>query len=135
VGKLRYYKGVDTLLEALTELPGVYLEVVGEGPMGEEWAALAARLGVADRVHFRGQVPDAELPDWYGRAHIFVLPANARAEAFGTVLLEAMASGLPCITTEVGERHLMGGPGRGDRAGGAAPRPAGTGRGGPGIAG
>jgi rhamnosyl/mannosyltransferase len=102
VGKLRYYKGVDTLLEALTELPGVYLEVVGEGPMGEEWAALAARLGVADRVHFRGQVPDAELPDWYGRAHIFVLPANARAEAFGTVLLEAMASGLPCITTEVG---------------------------------
>ncbi|MGQ9466379.1 MAG: glycosyltransferase [Anaerolineae bacterium] len=102
VGKLRYYKGVDTLLEALTELPGVYLEMVGEGPMGGEWAALAARLGLADRVRFRGEVPEADLPHWYHRAHLFVLPANARAEAFGTVLLEAMASGLPCITTEVG---------------------------------
>lgn len=102
VGKLRYYKGVDTLLEALTELPGVYLEMVGEGPMRDEWAAQAARLGLADRVRFRGEVADTELPGWYHRAHIFVLPANARAEAFGTVLLEAMASGLPCVTTEVG---------------------------------
>jgi rhamnosyl/mannosyltransferase len=102
VGKLRYYKGVDTLLEALTELPGVYLEIVGEGPMGDEWAARAVRLGLSDRVRFRGEVPDADLPGFYHRAHIFVLPANARAEAFGTVLLEAMASGLPCVTTEVG---------------------------------
>ncbi len=102
VGKLRYYKGVDTLLEALTELPGVFLEIVGEGPMGDRWAALAARLGLSDRVRFRGEVPEANLPGYYHRAHVFVLPANARAEAFGTVLLEAMASGLPCITTEVG---------------------------------
>jgi len=102
VGKLRYYKGLDTLLEALAHLPGVYLEVVGDGPMRGPWAALADRLGLADRVRFRNEVPDDELPEWYRRAHIFVLPANARAEAFGTVLLEAMASGLPCITTEVG---------------------------------
>ena len=49
-----------------------------------------------------GEVPDGELPGCYRAADVFVLPANARAEAFGTVLLEAMASGLPCITTEVG---------------------------------
>ncbi|MDW7992467.1 MAG: glycosyltransferase [Anaerolineae bacterium] len=102
VGKLRYYKGLDTLLEALRDLPGVHLNVVGEGPMGPVWADGAARLGLSDRVHFLGEVDDAALPTLYHRAHIFVLPANARAEAFGTVLLEAMASGLPCVTTEVG---------------------------------
>jgi glycosyltransferase involved in cell wall biosynthesis len=101
-GKLRYYKGLDTLLRALEELPGVHLNVVGEGPMLRPWQALAGELGVADRVHFLGQVSDADLPGCYHRAHLFVLPANARAEAFGTVLLEAMASGLPCVTTEVG---------------------------------
>jgi rhamnosyl/mannosyltransferase len=47
-------------------------------------------------------VDDADLPGYYRNAHLFVLPANARAEAFGTVLLEAMASGLPCVSTEVG---------------------------------
>lgn len=102
VGKLRYYKGVDTLLRALVDLPDVRLNVVGDGPMRAPWEKLAGELGVAHRVHFLGRVDDAELPGWYRKAHVFVLPANARAEAFGMVLLEAMASGLPCITTEVG---------------------------------
>jgi len=59
-------------------------------------------LGIADHVHFLGEVDDTDLPALYHQAHLFVLPANARAEAFGTVLLEALASALPCITTEVG---------------------------------
>lgn len=101
-GRLRYYKGLDTLLQALVELPDVRLDIVGDGPQRREWEALAASLGLTERVRFHGEVDDAELPGWYQRAHLFVLPANARAEAFGTVLLEAMASGLPCVTTEVG---------------------------------
>ncbi len=101
-GKLRYYKGVDTLLRALPALPTVQLKLVGDGPMRQPWMALAQELGVAERVHFLGEVADNALPACYQQAHIFVLPANARAEAFGTVLLEAMASGLPCVTTEVG---------------------------------
>jgi rhamnosyl/mannosyltransferase len=51
---------------------------------------------------FLGEVPDGDLPGLYASADIFVLPANSRAEAFGKVLLEAMASGLPCVTTELG---------------------------------
>ncbi len=102
VGRLRYYKGLDTLLCALVDLPDLRLQVVGDGPMQTPWETLATELGVADRVTFRGRVGDEDLPECYRQADIFVLPANARAEAFGTVLLEAMACGLPCITTEVG---------------------------------
>ena len=102
VGHLRYYKGLGTLIRALTDLPGVHLNVVGEGPMRQQWEELVLQLAIADRVHFRGEASDADLPRHYLGAHLFVLPANARSEAFGGVLLEAMASGLPCITTEVG---------------------------------
>lgn len=101
-GKLRYYKGLDALLAALPDLPDARLTVVGDGPMRAPWQALAQTLGMDDRVHFLGEVADEDLLAQYHRAHLFVLPANARAEAFGTVLLEAMASGLPCVTTEVG---------------------------------
>jgi rhamnosyl/mannosyltransferase len=102
VGRLRYYKGLDTLLHALTHVPEAQLIVVGEGPMGKSWKELSQALELAGRVTFAGEVDDADLPGYYQRASLFVLPANARAEAFGTVLLEAMASGLPCITTELG---------------------------------
>ncbi len=102
VGKLRYYKGVDDLLQALVAIPTARLTVVGEGPMRGEWEALARQLGLAERVTFTGEIPDAELPARYAAADLFILPANARAEAFGTVLLEAMSAGLPCISTELG---------------------------------
>lgn len=103
VGKLRYYKGLDTLLHALSQIPlQLRLIIVGEGPMQADWQALSQQLDLADRVIFAGEVDDAALPTYYHQADLFVLPANARSEAFGTVLLEAMASGLPCITTELG---------------------------------
>ncbi len=102
VGRLRYYKGLDTLLRALPALPGVQLNVVGTGPMETAWQVLTHDLELDTRVHFLGEVSDADLPLLYRQAHLFVLPANARSEAFGMVLLEAMASGLPCVSTELG---------------------------------
>jgi len=101
-GRLRYYKGLDTLLHALAFVPGVQLTVVGDGPMRGELERLTDVLDLRGRVTFTGEVSDEDLPGHYRAADVFVLPANARAEAFGTVLLEAMASGLPCVTTEVG---------------------------------
>jgi glycosyltransferase involved in cell wall biosynthesis len=53
-------------------------------------------------VTFLGNVPDADLPALYQSADLFILPSTSRAESFGMVLVEAMASGLPCITTEIG---------------------------------
>ncbi len=103
VGRLRYYKGLDTLLRAMPRLPDdVRLRVIGSGEMLASLQALTSELNLARRVQFVGEVPDVELPAQYHQASLFVLPANARAEAFGMVLLEAMASGLPCVTTEVG---------------------------------
>ena len=102
VGRLRYYKGLDTLLHAMPNIPQAHLTIVGVGPMQTEWQALTHKLNLDDRVTFAGEIDDAQLPDYYRRADVFVLPSNARSEAYGIVLLEAMASGLPCVTTELG---------------------------------
>ena len=103
VGRLRYYKGLDTLLCAMADLPdSITLRIVGTGEQMDHLQTLSTELDIADRVSFMGDVADEDLPMQYQQASLFVLPANARAEAFGTVLLEAMASGLPCVTTEVG---------------------------------
>ncbi len=102
MGRLRYYKGLNVLIGALPRLPGVTLVVAGSGPMQGEWEALARRLGVGERVHFIGDVSDAEQPALYQAADVYVLPATHRSEAFGIALVEALASGVPAVTTEVG---------------------------------
>ena len=103
VGRLRYYKGLDTLLEAMRALPErIRLDIVGDGPMAATWRALAAAPELAGRVRFLGEIPEDALPGAYRSADLFVLPCNCRAEAFGTVLAEALASGVPCVTCEVG---------------------------------
>jgi rhamnosyl/mannosyltransferase len=102
VGRLRYYKGVDVLLEALAPLDDVTLLVVGIGPMESRLRKLAGELGMDSRVKWLGEVEPEELPSAYAAADVFCLPAVARSEAFGIVQLEAMASSLPVITTELG---------------------------------
>lgn len=100
LGRHRYYKGLDDLIMAMTEIRARLL-VGGDGPMRPQWERLAAQAGLAERILFTGEVSDAALPGLYASADLFVLPANVRAEAFGAVLLEAMASGLACVTTEL----------------------------------
>lgn len=101
VGRLRYYKGLDTLISAMREVDAV-LVVVGTGPMEEEWRRLAVQEGVSDRVFFAGEVSDQDLALYYQASDLYVSSASHRSEAFGISLLEAMASGLPLISTELG---------------------------------
>lgn len=101
VGRLRYYKGLHVLLNAIPHVHATLL-VAGSGPERERLEAQATTLGISDRVCFLGDVADAALPALYRTADLFVLPAHLRAEAFGIAQLEAMASGLPCISTELG---------------------------------
>ena len=100
VGRHRYYKGVDDLLRAMVGLPARLL-IGGDGPERSKWERLVGELELGEQVVFTGEVADLDLPGLYASADIFVLPANSRAEAFGQVLLEAMASGLPCVTIEL----------------------------------
>jgi glycosyltransferase involved in cell wall biosynthesis len=63
--------------------------------------AQAKFLGIEDRVVFMGYVPDDVLPEVFRMADVFVLP-SVSSEAFGIVVLEAMASGVPVVATDVG---------------------------------
>ncbi len=101
VGRLRYYKGLQYLLEAMRQIEARLL-VVGTGPMEREWRALAEELGLQDKIFFLGEVPDEELPFYYHACDLFVLPASHRSEAFGLVQVEAMACGKPIVGTELG---------------------------------
>jgi glycosyltransferase involved in cell wall biosynthesis len=101
VGRLRYYKGVNYLLEAMPFLPTAHLTIVGIGPKEAEWKKLAEDLGLADRVTWAGEVSDAKLPGYYAACDVFVLPCSERSEAFGAVQLEAMAAGKPVVSCDV----------------------------------
>lgn len=105
MGRHRYYKGGDDLIRAVAQLPAelpVRLLFGGDGPLRDEWEQLSQDLGAADKIQFVGDLSEDELPKFYASGDLFVLPANSRAEAFGKVLQEAMAAGLPCLTTELG---------------------------------
>ncbi len=103
VGKLHQGKGVFGLLQAVHRLfpryPGMKLLLVGDGPDRSALENEAARLSMQDQVVMTGVRKDVER--MYGAMDIFVL-ASTCEEAFGMVLIEAMASGRPVIATEVG---------------------------------
>jgi len=101
VGRLRYYKGLDVLIEAMRDIEA-HLLIVGDGPMRQEWEALTVNLALTERVSFLGHIPDAELPAYYQACDIFVLPSTQRSETWGAVQIEAMACGKPVVCTELG---------------------------------
>jgi len=101
VGRMRHYKGLDHLLRAIARVPAARLLLVGDGPLKRRLQRLAAALDVSERVTFAGEVSERDLPGCYRAADLFVLPSTSRAEAFGTSMVEAMAAGLPVISTEL----------------------------------
>ncbi len=101
VGVLRYYKGLRYLIEAMQQIPARLL-IVGQGPEEPRLREQVAQLGLQDKVIFAGAVSDADLPAYYRLARLFCLPASERSEAFGLVQVEALASGLPIVCTELG---------------------------------
>lgn len=100
VGRLVAYKGVDVLINAASALP-VHVAVAGDGPMRSVWSARASAIGGCASFEFPGVLSDAEVKAWMHAADVVVLPSITKAEAFGVVQLEAMASGKPVISTNV----------------------------------
>lgn len=101
VGRLVYFKGVEWLLRAMPSIDG-RLVVIGDGPMRASLESTAAELGIAERVHFAGAVPDAELTAHLHACDVLVLPSSHAAEGFGIVQIEAQACGKPTVCTDVG---------------------------------
>ena len=99
VGILRYYKGLPYLIRAMEKVDGALL-IVGDGPLLPELLDYTHRLPYADRIVFLGQV-ESVVP-YYFASSLFCLPSIFRTEAFGLVLAEAAACGLPLVSTELG---------------------------------
>ncbi|WP_279637084.1 MULTISPECIES: glycosyltransferase [Corallococcus] len=100
VGRLVYYKGLFTALEALVHAPG-RLVVVGEGPLAAEGRERARALGIEDRVTWAGYLSPEALAGAFRAATALWFPSNARSEAYGLSQVEALASGLPVINTAI----------------------------------
>ncbi|MGC9048890.1 MAG: glycosyltransferase family 4 protein [Patescibacteria group bacterium] len=110
--KAHYFKGLSVLLSAVADLrlkiSDLRLLIVGEGNLQPKYKKLAHNLGIGERVIFAGRVPDKELPDYYNLSDIFILPSIDKSEAFGLVLLEAMACTKPIIVSDLpGPRTLV----------------------------
>ena len=100
VGRFVYYKGLDVLIEAMTRCAGTLI-LVGDGPLEGALRQQVARLGLDARVLFAGRVQDADLPAYYHASDVFVLPSVAESETYGLVQVEAMASGVPVVSTNL----------------------------------
>ena len=100
-----YFKGIPVLLKALHVLKAqdfvVQAALIGDGNLRRQFEFEAQGLGLSESVRFVGSVSDRELPYYYNMGDVAVLPSISRAEAFGMVLLEAYASGLPVIASDL----------------------------------
>jgi glycosyltransferase involved in cell wall biosynthesis len=93
MGRLHENKAHDISLRALAKVPGAYLWIAGAGPLERKLKALAAELGVADRVRFLGWREDASA--LYRAADICVFPS--RFEPLGNVVIQCWAHGIPIV--------------------------------------
>jgi glycosyltransferase involved in cell wall biosynthesis len=102
VGQFIVRKRVDTLLRAFARVAGdaphAAVLLAGDGPERDALASLAARLGIAERVHRTGFVQPAELPRVFAAADALVLPSAQ--EGWGVVVGEALAAGLPVLASD-----------------------------------
>ncbi len=105
VSRMSPRKGPHVLLNAFQALAGrmddITLVMVGSGEMLPFLKTQVKFLRIEDKVKFLGYVENEMLPKIFGMADVFVLP-SVTAEAFGIVILEAMASGVPVVATDVG---------------------------------
>ncbi len=109
IGRLVEKKGFADLLDAwpavVARVPAARLVLVGEGPERDALVARAQRLGITDTVRWAGALPQDAVRELFASATLFALPCriarDGNRDGLPTVLLEALASGVPCVTTTV----------------------------------
>lgn len=107
IGRVVEEKGLDTLLDALAQVPSrPALRIVGGGDQRVSLEMRAERLGIRDRVRFEGAVPPERVPELLNQLDILVLPSRTRPnwkEQFGRILVEAMATEVAVVGSDSGE--------------------------------
>ena len=102
VGRLVPYKGFEVLVLSAKDLSDDSIVViVGQGSLMHDLQKLADSTGVSDRVVITGHLSETAVQTLLTQAALYCLPSVCRAEAFGVVLLEAMAYGLPIVATNI----------------------------------
>lgn len=101
VGRLRSFKGLVYLFDAMKAVDATLL-IIGDGSEKNRLRTKASEEGLESKIFFLGEIPYENLPEYYDICDVFVLPSSHRNESFGIVLIEAMASGNPVISTELG---------------------------------
>lgn len=101
--RAHFFKGIAVLLQSLAHVRDrcARLLIVGDGNLRTAYQRHASLLGLGERVIFCGRVSDAGLPAHYALCDLLVLPSTTMGEAFGLVLLEAMACGKPVIASNL----------------------------------
>lgn len=100
VGRLVPFKGFEYLIRAMRQVSGTLL-LIGAGPLQSALKSCIIGCGVSEKVRMLDNVDNALIPPFYRAASIFVMPSITRAESFGIVQMEAMASGVPVINTDI----------------------------------
>jgi len=99
-GRCEPRKGLPLILEAMAKIPNpnIRLTAAGDGPCLAEWQQQAQSLGLGERVKFIGRVPWTRMPELFTSSDVLLFPSLRDAQ--GTIVLEAMARGMPLITLD-----------------------------------
>lgn len=103
---LRPKYGIEILIRAFNDLiakhKNIYLKIVGKGTNEMEYKKLIKDLNIEDSVEFLGFIEHSKLPALFAGFDIFVMPSVVEDESFGVAAVEASATGLPVVATDVG---------------------------------
>jgi len=102
IGRLVYYKGVEYLIRSMSLIKSSsYLCIIGDGRNIDNLKQLTKKLDIEHKVFFLGNLNDADKMAYLKTSDLFVLPSIFRTEAYGIVQVEAMAQGLPVVSTVI----------------------------------
>lgn len=97
-----YFKGLENLIKALSFTPGNWsLNIIGDGDLRKKYEEDVYKVGLEKKIFFKGKLSDSELIRAYQDADCLILPSVNNNEAFGIVLIEAMACGLTLIASDL----------------------------------
>lgn len=99
VARLHPLKCLDHALKIMPALPKCHMAIAGQGPDAERLKRVADELGIADRVHFAGEMEPDRVGDFLAALDLFVFPSSA--ETFGLAAVEAAEAGVPVVANDI----------------------------------